>query len=157
MQCINGFTLSSVLDREYYVRDGDITLNNVTYASIYNGMMTCAPKNPLLLSVIANIVYNVSVRFMGNNPWESTGPRLLGSHLKIPSGVCDFRFAPDSCIVDDKTGKRIIVHYAGYREDQARGRQVEYYQDLWRKNAIYSECQMDGILDLAQIYRRTRE
>ena len=152
LQFVNGFTLSTVIDREYYVADGEIELDDVTYASIHNGLMVCKPQSPLLRRVIVHIVHNVSTRFMGANPWESTGPRLLGAHLQMPIDRCDFRYGNDACIEDVRTRTRVVVPYAGYREEQAAEPPAEYYQDLWRRNAVYHAC----AFDLPAIHRERR-
>lgn len=150
LQCINGFTLNSLLDKEYIVNDGSFKKNSIEYASIYNGVMVCKKGNPLLLNVIVNIVYNVSTKFMGTSPWHPTGPFLLGNNLNIPIDKIDFTLygTNENMGIRDTKNKIIIINYPEYRTEQKTALQQGYYNDLWHKKSIYNECS----IDLLKIY-----
>ena len=150
IQFIDGFTLHSLLDREYLVNDGRFTKNGIEYASIYNGIMVCKKGNSLILNAIVNVIYNVSTKFMGENPWQPTGPFLLGNNLNIPINKIDFTFygSNGSGKIRDTTGKIISINYPEYRAEQKSALHQEYYNDLWHKKAIYT----DSSIDLLKIY-----
>ena len=57
MQCVNGFSLHSLLDKEYFINDGII----VKYSSILNGVMIYKKGNPLLLNSIINLTLWVAL------------------------------------------------------------------------------------------------
>lgn len=142
---IDGFTLYSFLDREYYVKDGQFIMNNIEYASIYNGMMICKKGNASLLNAIVNIVYNVSTKYLGKNPWEPTGPLLLGYNTRIPYDKADFIFGGTHMKAGIRTitDKTISINYEEYRNEQGTALQQGYYIDLWNKKAIYNDCSID--------------
>jgi len=147
---VDGFTLDLLLDKEYYVRDGKFKKNNIEYASIYNGMIICKKGNPSFLNAIVNIVYNVSTKFMGMNPWQPTGPFLLGNNLDIEYNNIDFTFGSfnGSEKISYITGKLISTNYPEYRDEQKSTSEQEYYIDLWNKKSIYNDCN----IDLLKIY-----
>jgi len=72
LQFENEFSLHNFLDKEYFVNDG--------YKSIYNAFMIVKPKNQIILKSILKIIHNVSIKNLGENPWEPTGPKLIGSY-----------------------------------------------------------------------------
>jgi len=150
IQFTSGFTLNSLLDKEYIVKDGMFTKNGIEYASIYTGVMVCKKANPLILNAIVNVIYNVSTKFMGKNPWQPTGPFLLGNNLNIPVDKIDFIFygLNGSETIRDTTGKVISVNYPEYRTEQKSALQQGYYKDLWYTKSIYSDCN----IDLLKIY-----
>jgi glycosyltransferase involved in cell wall biosynthesis len=152
IQLVDGLTFHSFVDKEYVVRDGKIVKNGIEYASIYNGLMICKKKNPSLLNTIVNVVYNVSTKFMGDNPWESTGPRLLGTNCNILVTAADFIYnnSQGKDTIRDTNGKIISVHYPEYREEQKSALQVGYYINLWNNKTIYNDCN----IDLLKIYNK---
>ena len=149
-QFINGFTLNSLLDKEYIINDGSFTKNNIEYATIYNGIIICKKGNLSLLNAIINIVYNVSTKFMGTSAWKPTGPDLLGNNMNIPIDKIDFSFygSNGNYRIRDKTGKIISVNYPEYRTEQKAVLKQAYYVDLWYTKSIYNDC----TIDLLKIY-----
>lgn len=135
-QCVNGFSLNQLLDREYFVLDrpgwwkkGQI--------GIYNGVMVCAKNNPLLLTAINKIVENVKNKDYGMNILYPTGPGLLGEvHGNDTSSFVLFYKHPEE-IVHAAKGC-ILKGYTGYREEQKQFHPLETYHELWPKRKIFN-------------------
>tara|TARA_Y100000590_G_scaffold342222_1_gene390702 strand:- start:426 stop:854 length:429 start_codon:yes stop_codon:yes gene_type:complete len=76
------YTLDSLLNIEYYVRD----LPPWRYAHaeeyIYQALLVSKPKNKLYLKCINKIVENVMFRNIGRGKLDVTGPRLFANQLK---------------------------------------------------------------------------
>jgi mannosyltransferase OCH1-like enzyme len=69
---INGFKLTSMTDKEYFVRDTDKAGRGV-----FNGIIAVKPHNERLLKAIYMIVDNVKNNYYGDSCLDPTGPNLL--------------------------------------------------------------------------------
>jgi hypothetical protein len=140
-QCIDGFSLLHLTDKEYFVRD--IEWENKR--GIYNALMVCQPGNQKCWDCIQQIVENVKNRYYGDSPLEPTGPQLLAkyfsddeynslvlSHEEIKKANGDANYY----IV--KNSQKILVTVGGYRKEQKTTQNVGHYHELWNKHKIYT-------------------
>lgn len=77
-KCINGFTFSNVIDKEYLTLDIPSSSWTNKMHGIYNGFMVCKRNNPFLWKCIRKIVQNVMNLEYGKSCLFPTGPGLLG-------------------------------------------------------------------------------
>ena len=135
-ECVAGFSLSQLLDREYFVLDrpgwwkkGQI--------GIYNGVMVCVANNPILRLAIDKIVENVENREYGMNILYPTGPGLLGEmHGNDTSNFVLSYTHPEEII--HSTKGCILKGYSGYRKEQKQFHPLETYHELWPKRKIFN-------------------
>lgn len=84
-QCINGFKLVELTDREYFVNDlNSHRENGIEYIDVYNVFLVCKPGNQMLYYTISNILKNVAHQNYGEDFVNITGPRKIGcTYAKI--------------------------------------------------------------------------
>lgn len=135
---VNGFTLHSLLYNEYFVRD----LPNSGLNGVYNGVMVCKPKNPILLKCIDQIVESVKKLDYGTTFLELSGPHLLMKFFDEESikkfelslggngipGIHEIRYKKNT----------ILSGYPEYREEQKSNQTNEHYVTLWSNRNIYN-------------------
>ena len=135
-ECVDGFSLNELLDREYFVLDrpgwwkkGQI--------GIYNGVMVCTAQNPILRMAIDKIVENVKNKDYGMNILYPTGPGLLGEmYGNDTSKFVLFYKHPEEII--HSTKGCILKGYDGYRKEQKQFHPLETYHELWPKRKIFN-------------------
>lgn len=138
--CINKFKLKCLLDKEYYVLDR-YDSNYSNYKGIYNGLMVCKPKNPILLESINNIVINVKNNFYGINSLHPTGPLLYADMYekyitKIDDDDFELKYSPDGMkILYNKIP--VLKIYDEYRTESSFNQKVSHYGKLWKERKIY--------------------
>jgi len=139
-QCIDGFSLIHLTDKEYFVRD--IEWENKR--GIYNALMVCQPGNQKCWDCIQQIIENVKNRFYGDSPLEPTGPQLLAKYfsedeynslvlnhqeIKKANGDANYYIL--------KNSQKILVTVGGYRKEQKATQNVRHYTELWNNQNIY--------------------
>jgi hypothetical protein len=137
-ECINGFKFISLTEKEYFVRDRP-------EECVYTALISCLPKNQIMLNCINKIVENVNNKYYGKNWLYPTGPGLLGNFFtKLEIDKLELYFT--DIIIDNKTeyfivfnNTIILKYYKEYREEQAKFQKNKYYADLWRENNIYQD------------------
>ena len=144
-KCINGFTFSNVIDREYLTLDiPSLSWTNKMHG-IYNGFMVCKSKNPFLWKCICKIVENVENEEYGKSCLFPTGPGLLGDIYfeNIDENEFIQKLSLEFDCVFSRNIKNIILHntaileiYPEYRIEQKQERKL-YYSVLWNKHQIY--------------------
>jgi len=131
---VNGFSFASLMDKQYWVLDYKHTFPGVNHG-IYNAFLMSAPGNPILLSVIRQLVKNVQGRIVGEKSLDITGPGLIGGLM--PRDVCNL-YWDRKRIVHVDTHEPILIEYDGYREDCKASGSV-HYSELW-PDKIYNSC-----------------
>jgi len=127
---INNFKLIELTKSEHLVKDRP-------YLTIYNALMVCKAKTPILLTLINAIVNNVKNRYYGKCPLDPTGPGLIGKVLyksKIPVNVDMYHFYKGGYIVYNNTFV-ISTQYDEY--NIYRKNNNNYYGLLWIHKKIY--------------------
>lgn len=140
-QCINGFQLSSLLDREYFATDGTFLENGIAYDSVYNAIIVCKKKSEYLLRGIVNIVRNVQEGFYGNSPYIITGPHLMGKchHFAKLEKHYPIKFVlTDTADYVEMNGKGILKGYSGYRQE-IPPQNKSYYRHAWDLRKVFDE------------------
>ena len=142
--CVNGFTLNSVLDKEYFVLDLYVDSAKTNY--VYTGFMVCKPRNQKLLKCISQIVKNVKNNYYGINPLCPTGPGLLNDAFS-ESEKKEMEFTvtctPNPLISHPNTNivfnnYTLISSYNEYRLEQINNMQKPHYGPSWFKKQIYN-------------------
>lgn len=168
-KCVKGFKLIKLTHKEHFVLDRPFAkiiniaeelniINNLNYYSnifsnidtgfwknknlgIYNALMVCKPKNPVLLECINAIVENTKTNYYGHNPLYVTGPGLLGDIYfknnfdKIQEFEL-FNSLGGNCILNKK--RVILKHYDEYRSEQNHNSKTPYYHEAWKNKKIYN-------------------
>lgn len=139
-QCIDGFSLLQLTDKEYFVRDIDWENKR----GIYNALMVCLPGNQKCWDCIQQIVENVKNRFYGDSPLEPTGPQLLAKYfsdneynLLILRHDVMKNIRGDENFYIFKNSQKILVTVGGYRKEQKITQNVGHYSELWNLKQIY--------------------
>jgi len=146
-KCINGFTFSSVLDKEYLTLDIPSKFWTNTMHGIYNGFMVSKPNNIFLWKCICKIVENASNLEYGKSCLFPTGPGLLGDiYFQNENNTDELlnKINSDFDCFFSTNIKNIILHntaileiYPEYRQDQKKEEKL-YYSVLWNKRRIYN-------------------
>jgi mannosyltransferase OCH1-like enzyme len=133
---VNGFKFISLTEKEYFVKDRPDDC-------VYTALISCLPKNQIMLNCINKIVENVKNKYYGKDWLYPTGPGLLGNFFTNTDRNNLELYFTDSKL-DNKTieyivfnGTIILKYYEGYREEQAKYQKNKYYADLWREHKIY--------------------
>ena len=142
---VNGFKLINLTDKEYFVRDIEMSGHG-----IYNAFMICKPGNKFLLKAINKIVENVKNKYYGNSIFSPTGPILLreqftDEELKTFTenglGLCDAstnKTCPTkTCIALNNNA--ILAIYIEYYNNEYHNKNVPRYSELWDQRKIYKE------------------
>lgn len=128
--CVAPFKLIELTTKEHYVHDREY----VGMDGIYQALLVCYPKNPILHSCIRKIV-----EYVQQNEYGKTclflGPHLIGSHfckLELNQFPLDFK------------GTKITMHqrpilsiYPEYRRELSQFSSKKHYMDLWLQRNIY--------------------
>jgi mannosyltransferase OCH1-like enzyme len=129
---INNFKFLNLLNREYWVTDVDGN-------GIYNALIICRARNPILFNAINKIVENVKNKYYGDSCLDPTGPRLLGKYFtyeeKQNSMIKHILSNSDKFIVLNE--KCILKCFKGYYVIQNNYKITKHYGDLWNERNIY--------------------
>lgn len=142
-KCINGFKLIALTEKEHFCNDwsNNTVLHDIGCdQGIYNAIMICKPKNPILLLAINQIVDNVKKKYYGTNPLEPTGPYLLKNYFDEDTRkkfeLNFYKRVPNKFYI--RYGLYMILEeYPEYRTEQNKSSPVEHYHKCWRKYNIY--------------------
>lgn len=122
-QCVGDFRFTELLDKEYYAND--------LPHDIAAGILVSRAGNPLLMVVIKEMVKNISLRFYGNNPYDITGPSLLGRIMNVTRNLTfgeSFSFYKD--------GRKILEPYGSYFFENIP---YEHYTLTWNEKRVYKQ------------------
>jgi len=143
LQFESGFKLYSLVNEEHFVSDGVFKLNGFDYPNLYNGFMVCKKGSPILLNSIIQIVYNVSTKYLGPNPWMPTGPGLLRiNYIRSNNNSPITLYHYDSKICRESNKEAISTHYPTYKTEQ-KASGVPKYSELWKEGTIYRDLEID--------------
>lgn len=127
----NAFSLLSLLDREYFVWDGDFYYQSKRYKSLYNGLLVCKKGNPMLYKAIAYILRNVEEQSYLESPYQVTGPQLLGMCYATATEIEPLYLThtgDGKNVKNIRIGDQIILaHYKEYRQEVPRGASYYYH------------------------------
>jgi mannosyltransferase OCH1-like enzyme/GR25 family glycosyltransferase involved in LPS biosynthesis len=132
-QCVDGFKLIELTDKEYFVRDRDVHFPNKR--GVYQALLVCHSGNKILYRCIYDIVKNVRNYYYGPSDLYPTGPGLMGSKFSIQE-ITNFSLNFDR---DDnnsfilKNNNIILKSYPSY---YSIDRHISY-GELWESNNIY--------------------
>ena len=130
--CKQGFKLSMLTHKEYFVRD----YPNERKFGIYQALMVNLPKNQILWKSIYLIVNNVKNNFYGISPLDITGPHMMNKFFTNET-IKNFDIHLDRAgIYFDN--RLIITIYDQYRKEQNTYQNTLYYYDMWKNKDIYS-------------------
>jgi len=138
LNCINGFKLIELTEKEHYV------LDRLPPLSIYNAFMVCKAGNPFLWKAICRIVLNVQNKYYGSSPLSPTGPKLLGDIILRNN------LRPNIDLVHHKNGGYITYNnyfvlsteYPEYNSERASAynsinSNLKRYDQMWNERRIY--------------------
>jgi mannosyltransferase OCH1-like enzyme len=132
---VNKFKFRNLLNCEYWVTDVDGN-------GIYNALMICNARNPILLNAINKIVENVKNKYYGVSFLEPTGPLLLGQYFtdeeKKQSSIKHVINGNNDC---DKlillNNYPILRCFQNYYSEQNKYKIKKHYSELWHERNIY--------------------
>jgi len=136
LNCINGFKLIELTERNHYVKD------RVGILSIYNALMACQKGSPLLWKAIYRIVMNVSKKYYGNSALDPTGPIMLGKIILNNNllNKVDLTHYQGGGYIIYKNRFIISTEYPEYqkeRDDAYSTLNTKRYDAYWNERAIY--------------------
>lgn len=130
-QCVPPFKLIELTHQETYVRDRE-------YAKIdgvYQALLVCYPKNPILYSCIRKMVAYAQENFYGQT-CLFVGPHLVSSYFsKQDMAEMTLSFVGTGI---DRHGKIILREYPEYRGEVAKYAKRKHYSELWLQRNIYA-------------------
>jgi mannosyltransferase OCH1-like enzyme len=135
-QCVNGFRLIVLTEKEYFVRDRPLNM-------AYNALIVVKPQNPIMLKCIKQIVINVKNKYYGSTFLHPTGPGLLGTFFsKENFESMEIYFTDtttDNFLQEYMVYKNTIVlkYYDEYRNEQHKYQKKKPYRKLWEEHNIY--------------------
>ena len=122
---VNGFSFDKLIQKDHLVMD-------IYESGIYNALMICYPKHPILLKCIQKVVENVKNRFYGTNPLDVTGPTMMKDIVNKKDPIIDLTHSINPRVI--KYNNTIILkEYDSYRSEQTGIK----YADLWHAKKIY--------------------
>ena len=143
---INDFKFIDIIDKEHYVQD-----IKESGSGICNGLIIVKPNNPILLSMINNIVQNVNIQYYGENALSPTGPLLFKNNFpkkELPKVDLFLDVENRQNIFIRNKSKRILQRYPEYRTEQIELSQNVHYSIKWEKREIYKINAKQSIIPL---------
>jgi len=143
---INNFKFIDIINEEHYVQD-----IQESGSGICNGLIIVKPSNPILLSMINNIVQNVNIQYYGVNALSPTGPLLFKNNFsKSETYKIDLflDFEDQQHLFIRNNNKRILQRYIEYRKEQNELSNEEHYSIKWKKREIYKVNSKKSIIPL---------
>jgi len=133
-RCVNGFKFLDLTEKEYFVRDYDVT-------NTYNALIVSLPGNEILHKCIRQIVENVKNNYYGNGCLDPTGPGLLGKYFTQEDRNSMELYHSLVETINKyyivKGDRIILTWYDGYRNEQANFQKLKHYSHLWNDRNIY--------------------
>jgi len=133
--CVNGFKLIELTDKEYYVRD--IFHSGIT--GIYQALIVCFPNNKLMYNCINQIIHYVKTDFYGYTSLDITGPHMMSLFFnEIMITNLDLSYSNNTIF---RNNKNILYTYDSYRDEQNdyyRINNMCHYNNLWNIKNIYN-------------------
>jgi mannosyltransferase OCH1-like enzyme len=143
---INNFKFIDIINEEHYAQD--IIESG---SGICNGLIIVKPSNPILLSMINNIVQNVNIQYYGVNALSPCGPLLFKNNFpKSETYKIDLflDFEDQQHLFIRNSTKRILQRYIEYRKEQSELSNEEHYSIKWKKREIYKVNSKQNIIPL---------
>lgn len=143
---INNFKFIDIIDQEHFVQD-----IQESGSGIWNGFIVVKPNNPILLSIINNIVQNVNVQYYGESALSPTGPLLFKKHfpkteLQKIDYFLDVEDQQNMFIRNKNT--RFLQRYPEYRTEQLELSKEEHHSIKWEKRQLYKKNSKQSIIPL---------
>jgi predicted GH43/DUF377 family glycosyl hydrolase len=129
--CVNGFKLKYLTNKEYFVKDRFIN----SIQGLYQALLVTLPNNPILYDCIQEIVKNVKNNIYTFNYLAVTGTQMIGNKFYNNDIVdLELSFNGKSILIKNRP---ILNMYSEYRIEQFLNQKTEYYYNAWRKS-IYN-------------------
>ncbi len=147
-KCVNNFKLIYLTDKEYYVRDHDIS--DGTYG-IYQALLICYPYNNILLKCIHEILNNIKDNYYNfNNDYASnslaiTGPLLMSRFFyqkEIKNLELNFDVTREYINYKDY---HILKVYDKYRKEISEINNYTHYNEYYKQLDIYNYLLLDKV------------
>lgn len=129
---VEKFKLIQLTGKEYFCKG----VSN-TFYSIYNAILICKPRNPILAQAIKKVVEHVETRYYGSVPW-CIGPLMLRSFFTDRS----FDALELSLDYVNKVkryisyqGHRILKYNESYQKEKAQ--RSEHWTKYWETRQLY--------------------
>ena len=126
--------LNKFLDKEYFVMDDPDYFNGKL--GLFNAFMISKPNNEIFNKCIERVIKNVDNNFYGENPYQPTGPGLLGNIWREMGLLEQFTLFNRNRVIYYE-GIGIMNEYPEYRREQKINQKTSYYVDLWKNKTIY--------------------
>lgn len=136
--CVNGFKLMRLTDKEYFVRDKIYSIDDIQpMAGIYQAFLVCLPKNNLMHKCIEQIINACNTNIYNNNDLCVTGPHLIASCFNNSLEISKFELYFNGAEITENF-KPILKYYKEYRDEQDKYKKTEYYKNMWIMKDIYN-------------------
>ena len=133
-KCINNFKLIELTDKEYFVKD----MVNDNRTGVYQALLSCLPKNNILLECIIQVVYNVKHNLYLNYCLDLTGPLLF---IKFENFI-DIKNLElkhtEGKYIENNNNNKILKVYDTYRNEQKNTHKQEHYGIMWNEKNIFN-------------------
>ena len=130
-KCVHPFKLIELTTKEQYVCDREYA----GVEGVYQALMVCYPKNPILYTCIQKIVSYVNQNDYGKS-CLFMGPHLVGSFFtKVELHNFPMKFTGTGIL---RQGKLILTTYPEYRRELKQFSTKKHYSELWLQRSIYS-------------------
>jgi len=130
-RCVPPFKLIELTTREHYVRDREFC----GIDGIYQGFLSCYPRNPILYRCIRKIVEYV-YRMEYGKTCLFVGPQLVGSHF------CNLELKQMEMSYNgfgiQRGNKLIMKMYPEYRAELKQVSTKKHYTELWMDRDMYN-------------------
>lgn len=129
--CVPPFKLMELTKKEHYVHDRDY----IGMDGIYQALLVCYPKNPILYACIRKIV-----DYVYQNEYGKTclfvGPHLMGTYfckMELQQMSLEFK----GTVITMNT-RPVLSIYPEYRRELSQFSPKKYYSDLWLQRSVYA-------------------
>lgn len=148
-----GFVARAPLREFIDPNDEFVSSEDDGHSWIYNAFMACVPGHLFMKEAIDDIVQNVEAEYYGENPYDITGPCLLGKVFKRITGwlpLPDKKYKNDITLFNFNHNNnygggevsfmgRILfsTKYPEYYDDQKSYNSKMHYSTLWNLGDVY--------------------
>lgn len=129
-ECVNNFKLIQLTEKEYFVKD--CIWNGIL--GIYQALLVCYPKNPILLKCINKVVENVKTNNKNDTALSISGPHLMNLFF-YEKDINNFDLVFDGNFIT-YNNKKILQSYKNYRNNQ-KLEKLPHYTYLWYVKDVY--------------------
>jgi len=146
-ECINGFKLIQLTDKEYYVRD----LKHNGAHGIYQALLVTYPNNDIMYKCIQKVVENVKNNIYDGNSLYITGPQMMIPFFE-PHQIQNMELYLNPRVLICNSKGPILKIYDEYRSEQAKFQVTDSYGKLFDRQDIYNNpvlSNKDNTLGLA--------